>query len=102
MPMPKDGIQKEMSEAWDIYVKALEKSLVMIERDIEEAKEMAGVCTNEWCNATENVLYELCNALFSIREPRWSSKEETNRIKALKRRLYDIHVNFRGVYKNAA
>ena len=48
MPMPKDEIQKEMGEAWDIYVKAHEKSFVMIERDIEEAKEMAGVCTNEW------------------------------------------------------
>jgi hypothetical protein len=102
MSMPEDEIQKEMSEAWDIYVKALEKSLVMIERDIEEAKEMAGVCTNESCNATEHILDELGNALFSISEPRWSSKEESNRIKALKRRLYDIHVNFRGVYKNAA
>lgn len=102
MPMPKDEIQKEMGEAWDIYVKALEKSFVMIERDIEEAKEMAGVCTNEWCNATEHVLDELGNALFSIREPQWSSKEESNRIKAPKRRLYDIHVNFSGVYKNAA
>ena len=102
MPMPKDEIQKEMLSAWNIYVQALEKSLDMIDRDINEAKEMAGVCTNEWCNATEHVLDELGNALFSISEPRWSSKEDSNRIKLLKRRLYDIHVNYRGVFKNAA
>ena len=85
-----------MNEAWNTYVKALEKSLAMIEKDIEEAKEMAGVCTDEWCNATEHVLDEL-EAIFSISEPRWSAKENSNRIKALKRRLYVIYVNCRGV-----
>jgi hypothetical protein len=102
MPMAKDEIQKEMNEAWNTYLKALEKSLAMLEKDIEEAKQMAGICTDEWCNATEHVLDELANALFSISEPRWSSKEDSHRIKALKRRLYDIYVNYRGVYKNVA
>ncbi len=102
MPMSKNEIQQEMNEAWNTYVEALEKSLDMIEKDIEEAKEMASVCTNEWCNATEHVLDELGNALFSISEPRWSSDEDSKRIKALKRRLYDIYVNYRGVYQNAA
>ena len=102
MPMPKDEIQKEMADAWNTYVRALENSLAMIDRDINEANEMAGICTDEWCNATEHVLDEIGNALFSISEPRWSSKEDSNRIKALKRRLYDIHVNYRGVFKNAA
>ena len=91
-----------MNEAWNTYVNALEKSLAMIEKDIEETKEMAGACTDEWCNATEHVLDELENAIFSISEPRWSSKEDSNRIKALKRRLYDLYVNYRGVYKNVA
>jgi len=36
-----------MNEAWNTYVKALEKSIAMIEKDINEAKEMAGVCTDE-------------------------------------------------------
>jgi len=44
---------------------------------------------------------ELGNALFSISEPRWSSDEDSKRIKALKRRLYDIYVNYRGVYERA-
>lgn len=102
MSIPKDEIQKEMEDAWRTYVQALEKSLDIIEKDIEEAKEMAGVCTDEWCNATEHVFDELGNALFSISEPRWSSDEDSKRIKTLKRRLYDIYVNYRGVYKMVA
>ena len=102
MPMPKDEIQKEMNEAWNTYVEALEKSLNMIETDIEEAKDMAGVCTNEWCNATEHVLDELGNALFSISQLRRSSDEDSKRIEALKRRLYNLYVYYRGVYTNAA
>ena len=102
MPMPKDEIEKELTEAWTTYIRALEKSLDIIEKDIEDAKETAGVCTNEWCNATEHVFDELGNALFSISEPRWSTDEDSRRIKTLKRRLYDIYVNYRGVYKSAA
>jgi len=37
---------------------------------IEEAKKLAGVCTNEWCEAIEHVIDDLNNALFSISEPR--------------------------------
>ena len=102
MPMPKDEIQNEMTEAWNTYLKALEKSLDIIEADIEEARQMAGECTQEWCNATEHVFDELGNSLFSISEPRWSSDEDSKRIKALKRRLYDIYVNYRGVYEKIA
>ena len=102
MSMPKDEIQEEMNEAWNTYVQALEKSLDLIEKEIEEAKDLAGVCTDEWCHTTEHVLDDLGNALFSISEPRWSSNEDSKRIKALKRRLYDIYVNYRGVYKKIA
>jgi hypothetical protein len=45
MSFPKDEINREMNEAWNSYVDALEKSLDIIEKDIEEAKELAGVCT---------------------------------------------------------
>lgn len=102
MPMPKDQIQQEMSEAWNTYVQGLERSLDIIEKDLDEAKAMAGVCTDEWCNATEHVFDELGNALFSISEPRWSTDADSKRIKALKRRLYDLYVNYRGVYESAS
>jgi hypothetical protein len=102
MSMPKDEIQTEMVSAWKTYVEALEKSLDMLDKDITEAHDMASVCTSEWCEATEHVIDELSNALFSISEPRWSSPEDSKKIKRLKRRVYDLYVNYRGVYEKVA
>jgi len=102
MSMPRDNIYSEMIKAWEIYLEALENSLDTLEKDIEEAKSMAGICTDEWCEAVEHVIDELNNALFSISEPRWSDADYSMRIKTLKRRIYDIYVNYRGVYARAA
>jgi hypothetical protein len=100
--MPRDNIYSEMNEAWGTYLTALEKSIDMLEKDIEEAKKLAGVCTNEWCEAIEHVIDDLNNALFSISEPRWSDIDYSKRIKTLKRRIYDIYVNYKDVYASAA
>jgi hypothetical protein len=102
MSMPRDTIYSEMNKAWETYLEALENSLDSLEKDIEEAKKMAGVCTNEWCEAIEHVIDDLNNALFSISEPRWSDIDHSKRIKTLKRRVYDIYVNYKGVYASAA
>jgi len=56
------------------------------------------VCTDEWCEATEHVIDELSNALFSISEPRWSNQEDSLRIKQLKRRVHDLYADYRNVY----
>jgi hypothetical protein len=101
MAMPKDEVQAEMTEAWRTYLDGLEKSLNIVEKDIDEAKEMAGVCTDEWCEATEHVIDDIGNSLFSISEPRWSDPEDSKRLKNLKRRVYDLYVNYRGVYEKA-
>jgi hypothetical protein len=102
MAMPKDEIQTEMIKAWQNYLDALENSLDILEKDIEEAKNMAGSCTSEWCEATEHVIDELNNSLFSISEPRWADPEDTRRIKKLKRRIYDLYVNYKGVYEKVS
>ncbi len=102
MPMPKDEIQTEMNKAWKTYFNALEKSVNALETDIEDAKNVAGKCTNEWCEATEHVIDDLNNALFSISEPRWADPDATKKIKELKRRVYDLYVNYKGVYEKAA
>jgi hypothetical protein len=102
MSMPKDNIYAALNEAWKTYLDALENSIDMLEKDIEEAKKMAGVCTDEWCEATEHVIDDLNNALFSISEPRWLDIDHSKRIKTLKRRIYDIYVNYKGVYARAA
>jgi len=45
----------------------------MMDADIQEANHMASKCTDEWCAATEHVIDEFSNELFSISEPRWSA-----------------------------
>ena len=102
MPIPKDEIHEEYVNAWRSYLESLESALVKLEADIKEAGEMAGVCTGEWCEATEHVIDELSDALFSISEPRWSSKEDSQRIKKLKRRVHDLYADYRGVQSQAA
>lgn len=102
MPMPKDEIQKEMVEAWRIYLGALENSLNKLEADIKEAREMAGQRTGEWCEATEHVIDELSNSLFAISEPRWGDEQDTRRIKTLKRRVHDMYADYRNVYQKMA
>ena len=99
MVMPRDEIQTEIVEAWNIYIEALEKSLMKLEEDINEAAEMANTCTSEWCEATEHVLDELANSLFSISEPRWSKPENSLKIRKLKRRIHDLYANYREVYR---
>ena len=97
MALIKDTFEKETLEAWRTYVRALEQSLEKLEQDIEEAAEMSEACTEEWCTATEHVLDELGNALFSISEPRWSDEADSRKIKTLKRRLHDIYAGYKGV-----
>lgn len=55
-------------------------------------------CTGEWREATEHAIDELSNSLFSISEPRWSSEEDSKKLKTLKRRVHDLY----GKYKVTA
>jgi hypothetical protein len=75
---------------------ALETSIRDLEADIEEAADMSQRCTAEWCEATEHVIDEINDALFTISEPRWASKEDSERIKALKRRVRELYAKYKG------
>jgi hypothetical protein len=100
--MPKDEVQKEMIDAWRNFMEALEKSMDKLDADIKEASQMANQCTSEWCTATEHVIDELSNSLFSISEPRWADDADTKRLKSLKRRVHDLYANYREVYQQVA
>jgi hypothetical protein len=102
MPMPKDELQKELVETWRTFMNSMEDALNKVEKDIEEAKGMAGVCTDEWCEATEHVIDDIANSLFSISEPRFASPEDSKKIKELKRRVYDLYANYKQAYAKAA
>lgn len=95
MSMPKDEKQAEIVESWRTYMNSLEKSLKNIENEIGQAKEMRSTCTDEWCQATEHYLDDIGNALFSIHEPKFSTPEDSKKLKELKRRVYDLYAEYK-------
>lgn len=101
MVMPKDSfhttLQQEVMESWRMLIVSMERSFDILERGIEEAEEMIDICTAEWCVATENIMDELGNRIFSISEPRWSSKEDAQRLKRLKKRLHDCYAKYKKI-----
>jgi hypothetical protein len=99
MRLIKEDFEKETLQAWKTYLDALEKSIDKLEKDIDEASAMSSSCTSEWCEATEHVIDELSNALFSISEPRWTSQAMSQKLKQLKRRVYDLYANYRAIPK---
>lgn len=101
MSMPRTQIDMQVNQAWTDFTRSLENSIDMLEKEIDEASGMTDICTDEWCEATEHYIDDLSNALFSISEPRGSSQEESDKIKALKRRVYDLYANYREVYRKA-
>ncbi len=102
MNMPRTQIDMQVNQAWTDFTNSLEKSIDMLEKDINEASEMTDICTDEWCEATEHYIDDLSNALFSISEPRGSSQKKSDKIKALKRRVYDLYANYREVFRKAS
>jgi hypothetical protein len=99
MALPKDSfqstIQNELVDGWRGFIENMEKSLDILHEGIEEAAQMSDVCTSEWCEATEHVIDELSNSLFSISEPHWASDEDTKKLKALKRRVHDLYAKYK-------
>jgi hypothetical protein len=91
----REQFHQDTLEAWDAYMRALETSVNNLEKDVAEAAEMQDQCTAEWCEATEHVIDEINDALFMISEPRWSTKEDSNRIKKLKHRVRELYVKYK-------
>ncbi|GAB6058124.1 hypothetical protein [Desulfonatronum parangueonense] len=91
----KSRYEKKSAESWNIFLSSLEESLNDLEKDIDEAANMQGVCTDEWCEAIEHVIDDLNKNLFAISEPRWASKEESKRIKELRKRVYDLYAKYK-------
>lgn len=99
MVLPKDSfqtvVQNNVVESWRQLMSNMEQSLNLLEKGIDEAVEMRDICTDEWCVATEHVLDELSNGLFSISEPKWAPEEDSKRLKALKRRVHDLYEKYK-------
>ncbi len=95
--------QTEMVEGFQMmhrdFTTNLEKSLSMLEKNINEAGEVEEICTDEWCTATENILDEVAKFIFSISEPRWTSEEDSKKLKELRRRIHDLYAKWKSVRK---
>ena len=93
--------QKEMQESFLVahreFVANLDKSLDLLENDIGEAAEMAQICTDEWCVATEGVVDELAKVIYSISEPRWVTKEDSKKISNQRHRIHDLYAKYKSI-----
>lgn len=88
-----------LDENWRTYVKNLYKSLNDLEKDIDEAGKMADSCTKEWCEATEHVIDELANAIYSIHEPTFMRQEDSQIIKELRKKVHDLYFKYKSIGK---
>ena len=95
MEMPAELIKKEMYAGWKGFIDNLEKSLELLEKEIDFTSKMQNACTLEWCQLTEQTFDEISNALFSISEPSWASDEDSKKLKALKRRVHDVYAQYK-------
>jgi DNA polymerase III delta prime subunit len=92
-------MEETMLRAHREFMGHLEKSLNLLDRDIEEAREMTHICTDEWCLTTEGVLDELAKIIFAISEPRWLSQEDSRKISELRHRIHDLYARYKSVRK---
>ena len=89
------NIQENIIRTWRDFASNLEIMLNMLEKEIDEAAQMSSICTSEWCEATEHVIDELSNRLFSVNKPLWCSEEDSKKIKRLKHKIYDLYAKYK-------
>jgi len=103
MVLPKDSfqtnVQDQIVEGWRDFISNMEEALNMVEKDIDQAAQMSEICTGEWCEAIEHVIDEISNSLFAISEPRWSSEEDSKKLKELKKRVHDLYAKYKATAK---
>lgn len=92
--------QKEMEQAMLVdhrqFLTGLEKSLDMLQDDIDQVADISEVCTDEWCKSAEDMLDYLHKNIYSISEPRWADKEVSHKIHELRDRVKHLYVHFKG------
>lgn len=100
MNMPDEIVKKGFYEGWSSFVKSLEESVASLEKEIDFTGKMVNACTLEWCEATERALDDISNSLFSISEPSWLPKEDSRKLKELKRKVHDIYAKYKAAAGN--
>jgi hypothetical protein len=91
------GVYAPMDNAWHTYMENLFASMQKMEQTIAEAEEMPMDCTETWCTNARALLDDLNHQIFSIHEPKWSSPEDSNRIKKMKRSIHGIYTRLSAI-----
>lgn len=98
--------QKRMVESFQIthrgFIKNLVDSMTLLEKEIEDSREIDSVCTGEWCRAIEFSLDELAKDLYSISEPRWMADDYSRTLRNSRRRLHDLYAKYQGIASRVA
>lgn len=93
--------QKEMVESFLMahrqFMKELDNSFKIIERDLKSAADFDAQCTGEWCAEVESNIDELAKFVYSISEPRWLSAKDSAMIHDMRQRVHNIYAKFRGI-----
>ena len=85
------GVKARADDAWHVYMDNLIKSIDTMEQTVKEAAEMPMDCTESWCSNARALLDDLNHQLFSIHEPKWSTPEDSARIRQTRKKIYDIY-----------
>jgi len=93
------GFEEAMVNANREYIANLEKGLDILEKEIENARNVESVCTDEWCRSVDVYIDNLHNDIYSITEPRYGSEEDSKKIRELRRRIKDLYAAFKAVAK---
>jgi hypothetical protein len=91
------GVYQPMENAWHVYMENLFASMQKMEQTVNEAAEMPMDCTEAWCTNARALLDDLNHQIFSIHEPKWSTDKDSDRIKAMKRKIYDIYARLASI-----
>ena len=95
------GVEAPMDNAWHTYMENLFASMQTMEQAVNEAAEMPMDCTETWCSNARALLDDLNHQIFSIHEPKWSTPEDSARIKAMKKKIYDIYARLATIQPGA-
>ena len=95
------GVKAPVDDAWHSYMSNLYASMQKMEQTVNEAAEMPMDCTETWCTNARALLDDLNHQIFSIHEPKWSTPEDSKRIKEMKKKIYDIYARLAAIEPGA-
>ena len=94
--MQQKDMESSMLKTHRKFISGLEESLDILKDNINEVEGISGDCTDEWCKSREDFLDYLHKSIYAISEPRWADKEDSVRINALRNKIKDLYVHFKG------